>query len=45
MRGKIRKNRIKEMKKNYEKTPFTNNGTINREMVKQAARHDLEEIL
>jgi hypothetical protein len=33
------------MKKNFERTPFTNNGTINREIAKEAARHDLEEIL
>jgi hypothetical protein len=33
------------MKKNYKKTPFTNNGVINEEMSKQAARHNLEEIL
>ena len=45
MRWKIRKKKIEEMKKNYERTPFTNNGTFNREMTKQAARHDLEEIL
>ena len=45
MRWKMRKKKIEEMKKKYEKTPFTNNGTFNREMAKQAARHDLEEIL
>jgi hypothetical protein len=33
------------MKKNYERTPFTNNGVINAEMSKQAARHDLEQVL
>jgi hypothetical protein len=33
------------MKKDYERTPFTNNGTINREMTKQATRHDLEQSL
>ena len=33
------------MKETYERTPFTTNGTFNREMAKQAARHDLEEIL
>ncbi len=36
---------IEEKKKHYERTPFTANGTINREMAKQAARHDLEEVL
>ena len=41
----MRKKKIEEMKKKYEKTPFTSNGTFNREMAKQAARHDLEEIL
>ena len=44
-RWRIRKKKIKKMKKDYERTPFTTNGTINREMAKQAARHDLEEIL
>ena len=33
------------MKELYERTPFTSNGTINREMIKQATRHDLEEVL
>ena len=45
MRGRIRKNRISKMKEDYERTPFTKNGTFNREMAKQAARHDLEEVL
>ncbi|MBO7094679.1 hypothetical protein J6V86_00305 [bacterium] len=44
-RGRIRKKMIKERKRDYQRTPFTNNGTINREMAKQAARHDLEERL
>ena len=44
-RGRIRKNRIKEKKKNYERTPFTNNAIFNKEMGTQATRHDLEEIL
>ena len=33
------------MKRGYERTPFTASGTINREMAKQAARHDLEEAI
>ncbi len=45
MRGRIRKNKIAEMKKNYQNTPFTNNWLINAEMSTQAARHDLEETL
>ena len=45
MRWKMRKDRIAKKKENYQRTPFTNNGTFNREMAKQAARHDLEENL
>jgi hypothetical protein len=41
----MRKKKIEEMKKNYERTPFTTNRVINEEMSKQAARHNLEEIL
>jgi hypothetical protein len=41
----MRKDRIAKKKENYQRTPFTNNGTFNREMAKQAARHDLEENL
>ena len=33
------------MKESYQRTPFTNNWMINREMAKQAARHDLEQVL
>jgi hypothetical protein len=41
----MRKKKIEEMEKKYETTPFTTDATLNREKAKQAARHDLEEIL
>ena len=45
MRWRVRRKKINEKKKNYERTPFTNNAIFNKEMGTQASRHDLEEIL
>ncbi|MDR2540544.1 MAG: hypothetical protein LBD11_01880 [Candidatus Peribacteria bacterium] len=41
-RGRLRRKRIDEKKKNYGNDPFVNNANINDEMSAQADRHELE---